>query len=74
MNENTFEDFIGKHVKIVYSDDGADKAMTGNIEDVTDEFVKIKDDRKRQLHLIKIERVVSISTVDWTYSEEREWR
>jgi len=74
MNENTYEEFIGKHVKIVYSDDRTDKAMTGNIEEISDDFIKIKDDRKQQLHLINIERVVSISTVDWTYNGEREWR
>lgn len=72
MND-AYSEFVGKHVKLVYSDDGRDKGMTGDIEEISDGFIRIKDDRNRQLHLISLDRIVSVSTVEWKYTGEREW-
>lgn len=68
--DESYREFVGQHVKIVYTDDGRDIGITGYLERVgEDGFLHLLDD-KRGPHLIKIDRVVTLRRTQWHNEHE----
>ena len=58
-------DFIGKRVKLVYTDGGRDKGIAGVLKEVTpDGFVRLIDEWHSHPHLISAERVIYITVLN----------
>ena len=56
------QEFVGKKVKIVYEDDGEDKAVFGIVQSIDVFFVYLIDDKDR-MQSVAIKRIVRIKEV-----------